>query len=115
MKSKIENLQARTESVAIAYQPLMPRVAASLVVVCAIAAFLYGFFLLEAVGQAAMRTSAERQIHDISSKLSVLEGEYLATTKELTPERARTLGYVTPLQVSTVVLDSNSSLSFVSH
>jgi hypothetical protein len=115
MKPNLHTIQIRTERVAVAYAPYMPRVAAALVVLCAVSAFLYGIFLLEAVGQAASRTSAERQIHDLSSKLSVLEGQYLAATKELTPERAKAEGYVTPAQVSTVVLDSNTSLSFVGH
>jgi hypothetical protein len=114
MKPAIHNLQMRTESVAVVYQPYLPRVAALLVVVCAVSAFLYGIFLLEAVGQAASRTSAERQIHDLSGQLGVLEGQYLAATKELTPQRAEALGLVVPAQVSTVVVDNNaSSLSFV--
>lgn len=106
-------MHIRVERVAVAYQPYMPRIAALLVVVCALSAFLYGIFLLEAVGQAAARTVAERQIHELSSQLSVLEGQYLAATKDLTPERARELGYVTPVQISTVVVNSSaSSLSF---
>ena len=106
----------RTESIAVAYQPYVPRVAVLLVLICAVSAFLYGVFLLEAVGQTASRTSAERQIHDLSGQLGVLEGQYLAATKELTPERAEALGYVTPAQVSTVIVNGNaSSLSFVSH
>ena len=116
MTSVIHNVQVKVERVAVAYQPYVPRMAVLLVVVCAISAFLYGIFLLEAVGQAASRTSAERQIHDLSSQLSVLEGQYLAATKELTPERAQSLGYVMPAHVSTVVVNgSNASLSFVSH
>jgi hypothetical protein len=103
------------ESVALTYQPYLPRVAAALAVVCALSAFLYSVFLLEAVAQAASRTSAERQIHDISSELGVLEGQYLAATQSLTPARARALGLVAPAQVSTVVVGEKSSLSFVGH
>ncbi len=109
------DLQLHIERVAVRYQPYLSRIAALLVVVCALSAFLYGFFLLEAVGQAASLTSAERQIHDISSQLGILEGQYLAATKELTPERAAMLGYVTPAKVSTVVVGAATSLSFVSH
>jgi len=108
-------MHVTTERVAVAYQPYVPRVAVLLVVVCAVSAFLYGIFLLEAVGQAASRTSAERQIHDLSSQLGVLEGQYLAAAKELTPERAEALGYVTPAQVSTVVVGDTASLSFAGH
>lgn len=112
MYNSIHTIQIRTERIAVAYQPYVPRVAALLVVVCAVAAFLYGIFLLEAVGQAASRTSAERQIRELSSQLSILEGEYLAATKDLTPDRARALGYVLPAQVSTVVVNSSAPLSF---
>jgi cytochrome c-type biogenesis protein CcmH/NrfG len=116
MKPAIQHMQQNVTRVAVAYQPYLARTAALLVVMCAVSAFLYGIFLLEAVGQAASRTTAERQIHDISSQLSMLEGQYLAATKELTPERAKALGYVAPAQVSTVIIDgSASSLSFVSH
>lgn len=115
MQQLTHNIYRNVESVAVTYQPYMARTAALLAVICALAAFLYGIFLLEAVGQAASRTNAERQIHDTSSRLSVLEGQYLAATKDLTPERAKMLGYVTPAQVSTVVVDGNAaSLSFVS-
>jgi hypothetical protein len=113
MKFQTHSAYANIERAAVTYQPYMPRVAALLVVVAAMAAFLYGIFLLEAVGQAASRTSAERQIRDLSSQLSVLEGRYLAATKDLTPERAQALGYVTPTEVSTVVVNGNATtLSF---
>lgn len=112
MTSAINTMYVKVERVAVAYQPYMPRMAALLVVVCAMSAFLYGIFLLEAVGQAASRTSAERQIRELSSQLSVLEGQYLAATKDLTPERAHALGYVLPAQVSTVVVSGASTLSF---
>ena len=103
----------KVERVAVAYQQYLSRVIVFLVVVCAVSAFLYGIFLLEAVGQTASRTSAERQINDLTGQLSTLEGQYLATAKELTPERAQALGYVTPAEVSTVVVNGNtSSLSF---
>jgi hypothetical protein len=116
MNPTIQNFQTSFERTAIKYQQYLPRIAAFLVVVIAVSAFLYGTFLLEAVGQAASRTTAERQIHDLSSQLGVLEGQYLAATKELTPERAAALGYIAPAQVSTVVVDGKAtSLSFVSH
>ncbi len=116
MKSATHRLYMNFERTAGAYQPYLSRLAVLLVTVCAIAGFLYGVFLLEAVGQAAARTSAERQIEDLSSQLSALEGQYLAATRELTPERAAMLGYVTPSDVSTVIVDgSAASLSFAGH
>jgi hypothetical protein len=102
------------ESIAITYQPYIPRIAATLAVMCALSAFLYSAFLLEAVAQAASRTTAERQIRDISSTLGVLEGQYLMATESLTPERARALGFVAPAEVTTVVVGGSAeSLSFV--
>ncbi|HEV8666633.1 MAG TPA: hypothetical protein VN665_02170, partial [Candidatus Paceibacterota bacterium] len=71
MKSATFQLQVNLERVAVKYHPYLSRVAAFLVVVCAVSAFLYGVFLLEAVGQAAARTTAERQINDLSSQLGV--------------------------------------------
>ena len=116
MNPTIQSFQVKFERTAVTYQQYLPRIAAFLVVVIAVSAFLYGIFLLEAVGQAASRTTAERQIHELSSQLGVLEGQYLAATKELTPQRAAALGYIAPARVSTVVVDNKvGSLSFVSH
>lgn len=108
LSSSIRHFQNRATRVAVTYQPFVPRVAVLLAVICALSMFLYGIFLLEAVGQTAMRTSSERQIRELSSQLATLEGQYLAATKELTPEKARELGYVTPAKVSTVVVDKAS-------
>ena len=99
MNELTQTVQKKIEHTAIAYQPYLARVAAALVVLCALSAFMYGIFLLEAVGQAASRTSAERQIRELSGKLSMLEGDYLAATKELTPDLAHKLGYVAPAKV----------------
>jgi cytochrome c-type biogenesis protein CcmH/NrfG len=115
MKPLTYSLQQNTERVAVMYLPYLPRVAALLAVVCALSAFLYGAFLLEAVAQAASRTTAERQIEALQSQLGTLEGQYLSATQTLTPERAVALGFVAPKIVSTVVVDSEAaSLSFVS-
>ena len=46
--------------------------------------------------------------------VGALEGQYLAATKSLTPEKAQALGLVAPSQVSTVVVGKSSSLSFMS-
>jgi len=88
--------------VTLQYQPYIPRVIAFLAVVCALCAFIYGFFLLEAVAHAAARDSAESQIQTITKKLSALEAQYLAATQSLTPARAQELGYVVPQSVTAV-------------
>lgn len=80
----------------------MTRAAALLGIVAAVSFFLYGFFLLEAVAHTAGRAQAERKIESLTSKLSVLEEEYLTSTKDITLDHARELGFVTPNEVSTV-------------
>lgn len=116
MKELTYNMNRGVERVAVAYLPYIPRVAASLAVICALSAFLYGAFLLEAVAQAASQTSAERQIESLSSQLGVLEGQYLSATQGLTPARAQALGLVAPKTVSTVIVGGEAaSLSFVGH
>ena len=78
----------------------------------ALCLFLYGFFLLEAVGHTADRTHAQRQIDDYTSKLSTLEQTYLTATRDMTLDRAKELGYVAPAQVATVyVQDPSHALS----
>ena len=112
MKALEYKLQLRLERAALHYQAYLPRVAAVLAVICALSAFLYGIFLLEAVAQAGARTTAERHVRELSSDLSQLEAQYLASTQTLTPERAQALGYVSPKEVSTVVITTPSPLSF---
>lgn len=80
----------------------MRRAVALLGLISAVSLFLYAFFLLGAVAHTAQRTHAQREIKAITSTLSSLEEQYLSSTKQMTLERARTLGYVTPSEVSTV-------------
>jgi hypothetical protein len=69
---------------------------------CAACAFLYGFFLLEAVGHAASRAAAAEASHELRSKLSMLESRYLSATQALTPERAEAMGLKAPQSVAVV-------------
>lgn len=75
---------------------------AVLAFVCAASVFLYGTFLLLAVGHTASRARAAQDVQDLKSKLSVLENQYLADTQALTPAYAASLGYVKPDEVATV-------------
>lgn len=77
---------------------------AAVIVVCA---FLYGFFLLEAVSHAANQAAARREVAKLSSKVASLQAQYLSATKSLTPERARELGFVTPTEVATVYAEQS--------
>jgi len=83
-------------------QQYLPRVAATLGGLLALSIFLYGTFLLLAVMHTAARTTLERQITTTVAELGELEAQYLAQTKNLTPERAAELGMVAPLSVSLV-------------
>jgi heme/copper-type cytochrome/quinol oxidase subunit 2 len=88
--------------IAIIYTPHLRRIMAALAVVVALSIFVYGVFLLEAVGNTAERTALERQVRTLSSKVSGLEQAYLIKTREMTLERAQTLGFVVPSEVVTV-------------
>ena len=75
---------------------------ALLAFVCAASVFMYGTFLLLAVGHTASRAHAAQSVKEIKSDLSALESRYLAATQSLTPQYAASLGYVRPAQVATV-------------
>ena len=70
----------------------MGRFVALLAGALAIAAFLYGAFLLGAVAHAAGRTAAEREVGRLGAEVSRLESTYLTETKELSLERAAAMG-----------------------
>ncbi len=84
------------------YHLYVRRAVAILVALIVVCAFLYGFFLLEAVSHAANQAQARREVATLSSKVGKLQSQYLTATKALTPERARALGFVAPAQVATV-------------
>jgi hypothetical protein len=96
------------KTIAITYTPYLVKLSALLAAVIIMSVLLYGIFMLEAVAQTAKRTSAERQVRDLASRVSSLEGNYLASTRELTPARAAELGYVTPVKTTTVFASANS-------
>ncbi len=83
------------------------RAVAGLVAVIALSAFAYGFFLLEAVSHAASQAEARREVSSLSSKVGRLQSQYLSATKALTPERARSLGFVAPEHVAVVYADND--------
>ena len=81
---------------------------ALLAAVCAVSAFLYGVFLLEAVGHTANRARASQDIRELKSKLSDLESRYFSATVALTPAYASALGFVSPSNVTTVYATDES-------
>ncbi len=100
-------------TLAITYTPHLRRVMAALAAILALSVFLYGIFLLEAVGNTARRSAAEHDIRALTSKVGGLEATYLSKTREMTLERAHELGFVTPTKVTTVVATLGSgSLTF---
>jgi hypothetical protein len=101
---------------AITYTPHLKRAMAFFAALTALSVFLYGIFLLEAVGNTAERTSAERQVHTLTTKVSTLEQAYLSATREMTLERAHAMGFITPVQVTTVfAVAGTRSLTFGGH
>ncbi len=83
-------------------------VLAAAIVICA---FLYGFFLLEAVSHAASQAQVRREVASLSSKVGSLQTTYLLATRALTPERARAMGFVAPKDVATVYATTQTGLS----
>ena len=78
--------------------------------VCALSVFFYATFLLLTVTHAAGQTAVERQIQKLSLQVSDMETQYLLATRDITPERAVTLGFVAPTQgaVATVFVSAGS-------
>jgi|SRR3989344_806997 len=99
-------MKRTARAIALTFNPRLHRASAlmAFLVVCSL--LLYGIFLLEAVGSTAKRASAEREIRTITAELSTMQARYLAYTKEISPERAEALGFVTPTEVSTVYASS---------
>lgn len=84
------------------YNNYVGRIVAALLGVILVSVLLYGVLLLAAVSHAAGRTAAEDGLRSLSSQVSQLEGQYLAATKGLSPERAAAMGFVAPTAVATV-------------
>lgn len=90
------------------YHQYIGRIVAVLSGLIALAVFLYGAFLLGAVAHAAGRTTAEAGVRSLSASISVLEGQYLAETKALSPRLAADMGFVAPSSVVTVYTGGSS-------
>ncbi len=86
------------------YQWWLSRVIALAALVLAVAVFTYGALLLGAVAHAAGRTSAERQVRELSVQVSTLESQYLTKNRDISQLRATDLGFVAPTAISTVVV-----------
>lgn len=89
-------------SVILFYKTYARPTAATLAGLCALFVFLYGGLLLGAVAHASKHSQAQEESAHINKKLATLEGTYLSYTKALTPERAQTLGFTTPVSVTVV-------------
>ena len=90
------------------YHHWVRSIVTGLVAVIAMSAFAYGFFLLEAVSHAASQAQARREVSKLSSQVGQLQSQYLSATKALTPERARSLGFVAPEHVAVVYADADT-------
>lgn len=93
------------------YHLYVRRAVAALVAVIVVSTFLYAFFLLEAVSHAASQASARREIAELSSEVGKLQSQYLSATRALTPDLARSLGFVAPVDVATVYAAADSALT----
>ncbi|TSC69562.1 MAG: hypothetical protein G01um101456_121 [Parcubacteria group bacterium Gr01-1014_56] len=102
-------------TIARTHTPYLTRAMALLAGTLTLFVFLYGIFLLEAVGNTARRASAEREVRSLTSKVSQLEQTYLSLTRELTLERAHSLGFVAPAEVTTVFATAQSRSLTLNH
>jgi hypothetical protein len=102
-------------TIALNSTPYLTRAMALCAGVIALSVFLYGVFLLEAIGNTAERSSAERQVRALTTSVSALEQAYLDKTREMTLERAHTLGFVAPTLVTTVFATAATKSLSVSH
>jgi len=84
------------------YNQYIRRVAALLALICAVAVFLYGTFLLMAVAHAASIAGAARQVRTLTTEVSKLEATYLTLTKSLTITDATAMGFEKPHQIVVV-------------
>jgi hypothetical protein len=100
--ARLKNFNNYMYALAITYTPYLKRAMAALAAVVALSIFLYGIFLLEAVGNTAKRAALERDVRALSSKVSGLEQAYLSATREMTLERAKAMGFVVPSEITTV-------------
>ncbi|HYF12928.1 MAG TPA: hypothetical protein VD928_01355 [Candidatus Paceibacterota bacterium] len=89
-------------TIAITYSTHLTRIMAVLAVITALSVFLYGIFLLEAVGNTASRARVQKDIRDVASRVSALEEVYLEKTRQITLKRAQDMGFVAPYEVTTV-------------
>lgn len=93
-------------------QSYLSRFTALLSLILALSILLYGTLLLFAVSHTAARASAQRQMQDISSEISLLESSYFEATRAITPELAAQMGFTQPLQSTTVFANAaNKSLT----
>ena len=102
-------------TIARTYTPHLTRAMALCASVIAFSIFLYGVFLLEAVGNTARRTAIEREIRSVTSELSSLEQMYLSQTREMTLARAHMLGFVVPETITTVFVTHESQALSLNH
>jgi len=102
-------------TIALTYTPYVHRAATLFAAVIVCSLLMYGIFLLEAVSSTAKRAHAEREIKALTSELSTMQSQFLSYTREVSPERATSLGFVTPSEVSTVFAATPRPLSLVGH
>ncbi len=77
-------------------------------IVAALAAFLYGVFLLMTIMHATVQQGAQANIQILTTQVSTLETQYLHETEAITPTTATQLGFVVPADVSTVYASQNA-------
>lgn len=88
------------------YELYAARIAATLAGICALSVFLYGALMLGAVAHAAKHTQAQRESQKLTKDIATLDAQYLSKTRVLTADVAESMGFVAPVAVNTVSLDT---------
>lgn len=89
------------------YNAYATRTLAILAAVCVCSVFAYGTFLLMAVAHAASLAKVQEESSAIEGRMSQLQARYLVETKNLTLERAYSLGFVRPVAEASVAADTD--------
>lgn len=61
-----------------------------------VAAIVYGYAIIASVAHVAAKADLVRQNSILAGEVAALEAKYLAASKDVTPEYAHSLGYVSP-------------------
>lgn len=72
---------------------------------------LYAYFLARSVVNVVLRQELAQEVREVESRISMLEGDYLAKNQDITEARAEELGFVAVKSVTYVTVPAESTLT----